>query len=426
MAIGDLLEKSFLINIDNNKSYINNNNKRINGIPDYYVGFSYIYYNSDLVNYTKNFLHIHNSGTLTTLENLKLSNNEIDHCNANGLEIFLTEQLYYLCAKEMPILDFANFKYTKDIDNAINVYYQDCKYKIKSPELDSCKIFIKSNNLKNVTICVSNTDPNNLLDHYNLNIIRKDPFLQSVFNKLNHISKSCTASNNIQQKFWCGNWRYEPHRHVIAAYMSNFDTKLSWWFNGGIQAIEQFYWFKFDSWKNIYPTYYNKLINGIDNLNNHKYIIDLYNEKVDLAYTLEDLSLRPDHKGEHLNFNDQIGTKLYQQTFCSIVTLSSFATPFPTYDEKPLNAILNHVPFILVGTPRSLDLMKQDGFKTFSNYWDESYDNETDHQKRFIKIFEVIEYIDSLSIKEIRKMYADMKDILQHNYNMLSKKAIKL
>ena len=62
--------------------------------------------------------------------------------------------------------------------------------------------------------------------------------------------------------------------------------------------------------------------------------------------------------------------------------------------------------------------MKNDGFKTFSEFWDESYDNETDHQKRFIKIFEIIDYIESLSIEECKDMYVRMDEILKHNYSV--------
>jgi hypothetical protein len=62
--------------------------------------------------------------------------------------------------------------------------------------------------------------------------------------------------------------------------------------------------------------------------------------------------------------------------------------------------------------------MKNDGFKTFSEFWNESYDNETDHQTRFIKIFEIIDYIESLSIQECRDMYVKMDKILKHNYNV--------
>ena len=200
--------------------------------------------------------------------------------------------------------------------------------------------------------------------------------------------------------------------------MTTVDSKLSWYFDGNVEAIDQFYWFKLESWKTLYPTYYNKLITGIENLNKNHYYIDLNNNKRTLTNTTPDMTLRADKEGNHPSFESQTHEELYQDTFCSIINLSSFAVPFPTYDEKVLNAIINYRPFILVGPPGSLALMKNDGFKTFSEFWDESYDNETDHQKRFIKIFEIIDYIESLSIEECKDMYVRMDEILKHNYSV--------
>lgn len=416
MIDSPLLDRSFLIRINGANHYVDSQGQINQGTPDYFIGWAYVYYNSQLSNYNKNFLHIHNMGSLFSLENIVLSDADVEHCNKHGLEIFLTEQIIFLCCDTLPKIDFVSCEYTEEIKKSFIPNFQDCKYSVKSLELDSCKEFIKNNKLNNVTICIGNTDPENLLDHYNLKIVRKDPFLQAI-SKINKTKKN-QPPNKINTKFWCGNWRYEPHRHIIAAYLTTVDSKLSWYFDGGVEAIDHFYWFKLESWKTLYPTYYDKLITGIENLNKNHYYIDLKNNKRTLTNTTPDLTLRADKEGDHPSFESQTHQRLYQDTFCSIINSSSFAVPFPTYDEKVLNAIINYRPFILVGPPGSLSLMKNDGFKTFSEFWDESYDNETDHQKRFIKIFEIIDYIESLSIQECRDMYVRMDKILKYNYNV--------
>ena len=60
------------------------------------------------------------------------------------------------------------------------------------------------------------------------------------------------------------------------------------------------------------------------------------------------------------------------------------------------------------------------GFRTFNSYWDESYDAETDHCRRLIKIIQLIEQISQYSIKELNDLYTQMIPTLEHNYiNML-------
>ena len=93
--------------------------------------------------------------------------------------------------------------------------------------------------------------------------------------------------------------------------------------------------------------------------------------------------------------------------------------PFPTYDEKPLNAIFNKRPFVLCGPPGSLALMRKDGFETFGEFWDESYDDEPNHKKRLEKIFELLTEIDSWDIQKCQAMYGDMLPVLFRNYAKL-------
>jgi hypothetical protein len=118
---------------------------------------------------------------------------------------------------------------------------------------------------------------------------------------------------------------------------------------------------------------------------------------------------------------DTIPAEHYHSCFCSIVTESEFAQPCGHYADKTLNAIKCFRPFVLVAPPHTLEYLKLSGVKTFSDYWDESYDEEENHEQRLIKILKLIDYIDSKSIEELRDMYIDMKPILEHNYNVIKK-----
>lgn len=422
MNANGLVEDLLLVQINGIRYFVDKDFKRVEIKNSKYIGLDYILNNSFLKDYKKNFIQLHHMGSSALLNNLKLLDDEISNCNTDGLEIFITEQVYFHCGPgtELPNADFVNLEIDMNFED-YPIYWQTCKHTIKTLELESCKKFICNNNLNNVIVHLCNRDSKNLLNHYNFTIGEKNPFLQATFNILKQTERQMPAANTIKYKFWCGNWRYEPHRHIIAAYLSNFDTKLGWHFEGDKESIEHFFWFKLEDWKIRYPLHYKKLINGLDNLNNNHYYIDIKPEKYKLKNNLIDIMVRPDKKGDHPAWQQQVSSNLYFDTFCSVVNLGSFADCFAAYDEKPLNAIRNFRPFILVGPAGSLQMMKDHGFKSFENFWDESYDLEEDHELRFIKIFNTIESINRLSIEQCQDMYKEMSQILRHNYNVISK-----
>ena len=73
-------------------------------------------------------------------------------------------------------------------------------------------------------------------------------------------------------------------------------------------------------------------------------------------------------------------------------------------------------PFVIAGAPNCLKYLKELGFKTFDRWWDESYDQEEDHEKRLLKILEVVDYIDSLSIENLKLIHDEMSEVLNYNY----------
>ena len=87
------------------------------------------------------------------------------------------------------------------------------------------------------------------------------------------------------------------------------------------------------------------------------------------------------------------------------------------FSEKIVKPILAKTPFVVLASPNFLTTLKELGFKTFDKWWDESYDLEKNHDKRIEKLYEVITYINSKSLKELHTMYDDMKNVLEHNVN---------
>ena len=83
--------------------------------------------------------------------------------------------------------------------------------------------------------------------------------------------------------------------------------------------------------------------------------------------------------------------------------------------EKTSRAIISKTPFVLLATPYSLETLKQKGFKTFSKYWDESYDIVLNHNKRLDMVFKLFEYFNDLSKNDLETILDDTKDILEYN-----------
>jgi hypothetical protein len=120
----------------------------------------------------------------------------------------------------------------------------------------------------------------------------------------------------------------------------------------------------------------------------------------------------------YLNFNDPHVIN-YRNILIDIVaeTFTEGNTFFVT--EKTIRPILMKKPFIIIGSQDYLDYLHMMGFKTFNDYWNEDYDGY-EGKDRYLKVLKLIDDISSYSIKELRSMYNNMTDILNHNYDLLT------
>lgn len=87
--------------------------------------------------------------------------------------------------------------------------------------------------------------------------------------------------------------------------------------------------------------------------------------------------------------------------------------------EKTFKAINACHPFILVTKPHSLKELKRLGFKTFSEFWDESYDDVEDDIERLKCINALLEQLSTWSDSEWIKFSHRVKDIVIHNRDRL-------
>ena len=82
--------------------------------------------------------------------------------------------------------------------------------------------------------------------------------------------------------------------------------------------------------------------------------------------------------------------------------------------EKTFKPIALGMPFVIVGTQGSLQYLRSYGFKTFSDLWDESYDDEPDDSQRIEKIAQVLKQLEH---SDRQSIFESAHEIIQHNWN---------
>jgi hypothetical protein len=85
--------------------------------------------------------------------------------------------------------------------------------------------------------------------------------------------------------------------------------------------------------------------------------------------------------------------------------------------EKTFKAIALEMPFVLVAPAGSLEYLREYGFQTFADIFDESYDEETDDIKRLEKVVKLLKDLDNLSAKEKQQIHRACLPRVEHNYN---------
>lgn len=119
-------------------------------------------------------------------------------------------------------------------------------------------------------------------------------------------------------------------------------------------------------------------------------------------------------------------SEYYKQTLVSIVTETNFTANECTLTEKSFKPLLHKHPFIIIGVPGALQGLRDLGFKTFGEFWDESYDETEAPGARFVKIANVMKKIGSWNDQQIIEFRRKVKPILDHNYNLLKTPGAKL
>jgi hypothetical protein len=216
----------------------------------------------------------------------------------------------------------------------------------------------------------------------------------------------------IDYKICSLNLRYATHRHLVAAHLSDKDAYLTWPYKiDSTCSIHNFSWID----KKILDC---DLYDHLSHYNLSGKILNLltYRNTVDVKVTVKNIYSPQSILQDYIGYENEDLVKIVHHSFLYVVTESRYCQPIANISEKLLRSYLAKRPFVIVGAPYSLEYLNKLGFKSFNKWWDESYDTEENHSKRLKMIFDIIDYIDSLSYDDLWSLLNEMKDVLDHNY----------
>ena len=141
------------------------------------------------------------------------------------------------------------------------------------------------------------------------------------------------------------------------------------------------------------------------------------------------------HEGNYLQFScsDVFDTdkELYENTYFSLVTETSIPIKPFSYrfdantdtgrilSEKIFKPIALRHPFLVVSNPKTLELLRSLGYKTFSPLIDESYDDEDDIAKRLLMIAKEVKRLCELTPVELENFLVEAGKICDYNLEVL-------
>lgn len=114
-------------------------------------------------------------------------------------------------------------------------------------------------------------------------------------------------------------------------------------------------------------------------------------------------------------------SNLLQQAFLWIATESDAYCPVSFLSEKSAKSFYAKRPFVVISGPNTLKRIQSFGFKTFGDFWDESYDREPDVCIRIQKVMKIVNDIAQLSHSDLLTLANSMVDVLEYNYQHLLK-----
>ena len=117
--------------------------------------------------------------------------------------------------------------------------------------------------------------------------------------------------------------------------------------------------------------------------------------------------------------DDRFQADFMYQSLIYVVTESVGEYPYPYFSEKTWKGILTGRAFMMVNARHSLQKLQEFGFKTFSQWWDESYDSLPTVVDRVEAITKNLAMFQDYEPSQLNRLQQEMLPVLQHNQQHL-------
>ncbi len=149
----------------------------------------------------------------------------------------------------------------------------------------------------------------------------------------------------------------------------------------------------------------------------HRSVIELFQEH-DLLFP-KNLSLPLIIDDDRNHASDSHRIDFWEQAmrcFCHVVTETVYDDNRIHITEKTFKPIVLQQPFLIVGNRSALKYLRDYGFQTFGDLWDEDYD-DLDHEHRIGAVANICQEITSWSESQRKQAQLEIADVVRHNHD---------
>lgn len=263
-------------------------------------------------------------------------------------------------------------------------------------------------------------------------LIYVDSNLQLSKLKTNFTNKIYTFNYFIEEATWTKDGFYDTNndlgyvsKRIEESELDNFRSKKFLCFNRNIDRAHRFI-LLYEYIKGVFHDSYFSFLRPIDYFKENQHFIEDYNQTIlteeDIDFYNQKLPIELDTQSTEKKHGFAVTNTLKKDLFLDscihLVTETKYIDNELFLSEKILKPILGYQPFIVFGPHGYLKELKKYGFKTFSNIWDESYDDIKDPVERMKSLISLVKQLNNKSIEELNDIYRSTKDICIYNRNV--------
>jgi hypothetical protein len=109
----------------------------------------------------------------------------------------------------------------------------------------------------------------------------------------------------------------------------------------------------------------------------------------------------------------------YNDSYVQLINESYISNQYSFISEKTFKSILCGSPFLILGCKNSINHLQDIGFITFSDWWDETYDNLNNFENRIRGVLQILDRLSKYKKDDLNILFSEQTEILRHNYNHL-------